>query len=458
MSKVLEDVVLMSLRSPFLDDSKIYSPMANLYLKSFLAREFPEINITLGDDNYSLDNLGQFERFDAIGLSVMTPQREEMNKLARALKSQYPNKTLIVGGPHVKHYKEEVIANKDFDFVVPYDGERPLRDICLGLANGRVLEDVMSREDIKSAPRPDRTSQNAREVIGRYHYKLKDSLGNERDATTMMTSRGCPMGCTFCEDAKTVAKWSSLDNLKLEMDDIRNLGYRGVYLFDDLFAIAMPTVKPITEELKKRDLIYRCNGQANFFTKWGEDFAKLLADTGCVEIAFGHESGSQKILDNVDKRTTVKQNYDSVKFAHKYGIRVKSFLMLGLPGEDRQTIQDTELFIKNAGIDDFQLAVFYPYKGTQIRDAMDRGELGLEIHFEGEGLGAYGQKGGSTESVVRTDFLSSKQLLSERDRIVKIYKPKSHAKMNGDKFFDTRFDEKDKSVRELLDERMGSST
>jgi radical SAM superfamily enzyme YgiQ (UPF0313 family) len=253
----------------------------------------------------------------------------------------------------------------------------------------------------------------------------------------MMTSRGCPMTCAFCEDARTTSKWSSLENLKGEMDDIVDLGFKGVYLFDDLFAISMPNVRPIANELKARDLIYRCNGQANFFTKWGEDFAKLLADTGCYEIAFGHESGSQKILDNVTKRTTVEQNYKSVEYAKKHGIKVKSFLMLGLPGEDEETVAATERFIRDAQPDDFQLAVYYPYKGTQIRDAIDRGDNSMDIHFEGEGLGAYGQKGGSTESVVRTSRYTSKELMQIRDELVRKYKPESHTKKWEDKFFDT---------------------
>jgi len=110
----------------------------------------------------------------------MTPQRDEMNKLASALKGYAPDKTLIVGGPHVKHYKDEVVQNPRFDFVVPYDGERPLVDICKGNAKSRILEDVMSREDIASAPRPDRLSQEAMGVIRRYHYVLRDKDGQER--------------------------------------------------------------------------------------------------------------------------------------------------------------------------------------------------------------------------------------------------------------------------------------
>jgi radical SAM superfamily enzyme YgiQ (UPF0313 family) len=412
--------------------------MASLYLKSFVNKHAPQTKVALGDDNYNLDSQAWIAPYDAIGISIMTPQRDEAYRIARHIKQHFPKKIVIAGGPHVKHYKQEVYANFDFDYVVPLDGERPLAKILNGTANSRLLVDVMSREDIASAPRPDRTSEEARNLISRYNYNL-----GGRTSTTMMSSRGCPMTCTFCEDARTTAKWSSLDNLKGEMDDIVNLGFKGVYLFDDLFAIAMDKVRPIAEELKKRDLIYRCNGQANFFTKWGEEFAKLLSDTGCYEIAFGHESGSQKILDNITKRTLVEQNYRSVEYARKYGIKVKSFLMLGLPGEDEETVKATEAFIRDAQPDDFQLCVYYPYKGTQIRDAIDRGDNTMDIHFEGEGLGAYGQKGGSTESVVRTSRYTSKELMQIRDELVRKYKPESHTnKWKGDKFFQTHEDGK----------------
>lgn len=431
--KTLENILMLSCRSPFLDDSKVYCPMASMYLKSFVNHHLPGVKFELGDDNYNLETGDTFKDFDAVGISIMTPQREEAYKLARAIKTHYPDKVIIAGGPHVKHYKDEVAANPDFDYVVPLDGERPLTNIMAGKANGKILMDVMSKEDIAKAPRPDRTSDTAKKLVMGYHYML-----GGRKATTMMSSRGCPMTCTFCEDARTTAKWSSLPNLIGEMDDIKALGFEGVYLFDDLFAIAMPNVRPIVAELKKRDLIYRCNGQANFFTKWGEDFAKLLGESGCYEIAFGHESGSQKILDNITKRTLVEQNYKSVEWAKKHGIKVKSFLMLGLPGEDDETVAATEKFIKTAGMDDFQLAVYYPYKGTQIRDAIDRGESNFDLAFEGEGLGAYGQKGGSSEAVVRTARFTSKELLQIRDELVRKYKPESHTnKWKEDKFFDT---------------------
>lgn len=423
---MVDRLALVSCRSPFLDDSKVYVPLGNLYLKSFVNQELPDVDVVLLDDNYG--DLSILDGVDTVGISVMTPQRKEADVLARRIKVEHSDIDIVVGGPHVKHYFSDVVGNKDFDYVVPGDGEKALVSILRGEAE-RVVLGGMSKADVFSQPRPDRTSQNARTIINNYSYFL-----NGRESTTLMTGRGCPELCTFCEDARTSIRWSSQDSIEAQLDDIVSLGKGGVYIFDDLFAIAMKKVKPIAEALSNRDLLFRCNGQARYFTKHGEAFAELLAENGCYEIAFGHESGSQLILDNINKRTTVEENYRSVDYAKKHGIKVKSFILLGLPGENYHTLEMTENFIRDSGVDDFQCAIYYPYKGTQIRDSIDRGES-IDLEFLGEGLGAYGQKGGLTEGVVRTRGLSRDELVDFRDYLVRAYHPESH-----DHFFDTHLE------------------
>jgi len=465
----LDSLLLLSCRSPFLDDSKIYAPMANLYLKSYVNQEVPDVEVTLGDDSYDLENLDYFEPFDAIGISIMTPQREEASKILRAIKERFPRKIVIAGGPHVKHYAKEIVANEPYDWIIPKDGEKPLVAILRGetdslphrytrmslsvdpnddrkvstpvmddITDPRILTFSMSRDDILEQPRPDRTSPNAIEVVRGYNYTL-----GGKDSTTMMCARGCVELCSFCEDARTAIRWSSMDSITGQLDDIVNLGYEGVYLFDDLFAIALKKIQPICEEIKKRDLIFRCNAQARYFTKWGDDMAVLLSESGCHEIAFGAESGSQTILDNINKRTTVEANYETIRVANKYGIVVKAFILLGLPGETDETLRDTEKMIQylmENPVNDFGCYVYYPYKGTQIRDALDRGESpGISMLVE-EGLGAYGQKGGNTETgVIRTDALSSDELSDFRDYLVDTYRPVSHER-HWEKFHDTHME------------------
>ncbi len=428
----LENIVLLSLRSPYLDSDKVYPPLGILYIHQKLLNERPSVNVTISD-NYSLTDNEWMKGYDAIGVSIMTPQRAEANRLLEFVKQTKPNIKIIAGGSHAKYYLDEM-KTKPWDYIVTHDGERMILDIVDG-AEKRILTDPLHPRDFgKFVVKPARLEN--KDFLAGYGYKL-----NGRNSTTLLTAQGCPEHCEFCEDAHSFVRYHPFEQIVEELDDIQTLGYKGVYIFDDIFSLIQKRTEPIARELKKRDLIYRCNGQARLFT---EKFADLLAETGCYEIAFGAESGSQKILDNIHKRTTVEQNYRFVKWCKERGIICKAFLMLGLPGENLETIADTERFIQEAGISDFQLSIYYPYKGTGIRDAIDSKKEGFDMIFEGEGLGAYGQKGGSTEAVVRTKALSSQELLYHRDRLVKTYRPHSHGqnwKPKDDMFFDTHLAE-----------------
>lgn len=420
-------VVLFSCRSPFLDDAKIYCPLANLYLKSYLNEHLPAVEVVVADDQYDVDELDRYDRFDTVGISIMTPQRQEATRLARAIKKKWPHKTVIAGGPHVKHYLRETQNETCYDYLVPLDGERALARILSGQPCPRVVHDVLTRDDVSRQPPPDRRSDNAVGILRQYHYSLGGVI-----ATTMMTARGCPEQCTFCEDAMTQVRWSSTEGIATQLDDIVALGYGGVYIFDDLFAMSTTKIRPICEALRARSLVFRCNVQARYFTRDGDAMARLLASSGCHEVAFGAESGSQKILDNVRKRCTVEQNYRTVEYAKRHGLIVKAFVLLGLPGEDWETLHDTERFIQSSGVDDFQCVVYMPFKGTQIRSDVDRG-LGIDLSVaprgaDGEVTGAYGVKGGNSAYEVRTAALSPDDLKAFRDYLVAKYRPESHRK------------------------------
>ena len=412
MANKYSSILLTSMRSPYLDDDRVYPPLGLLYLKAFLQPYGIEVTI---DDDFDFLHPEKYEMYDLFGASVMTPQRSSSLKFLNFCKEHY-SCDVAIGGPHALHYRQEAEAEK-WDYISVGDGFKSLLKIIQGTAN-RVEVNPLTKTEWQNLPRPDRSSEEAVKMLSNYSYELAGVK-----STTMLTAVGCPERCTFCEDAQTAVRWSSINNIKEELNDIVNLGYGGVYIFDDLFAIALKMIRPICDEIQKRGLIYRCNGQARYFN---EEFAKVLSDTGCKEIAFGAESGSQLILDNIQKRTTVKQNYEFVELCKKYDIACKAFLMIGLAGETPETIALTEKFIKEAQLDDFQLSIYYPYKGTTIRDEIDAKGSSAGIFFEGEGLGAYGQGGGSTESVVRTNALTSEELLSERDRLVSTYRPTSH--------------------------------
>lgn len=416
-------LALVSCRSPFLDDDRIYPPLGLLYLRSAVAAQAPGTEIAVIDE-YDLEDLGQFADADMIGVSVMTPQRHEAEQLAAAIRKRWPGKLLIAGGPHVRHYGAGM-AGEPWDYLAGGDGERVLPAIVRQEAVPRVTRDQIPRQELAAMPRPDRLGEAA--FLKNYSYTLAGLA-----STTMMLGRGCPMACKFCEDARTLTRWTSLVNAEAELDDIVSLGYRGVYLFDDLFAINLGKCQPYLDLLKVSGLRFRCNVHARFMTA---GFAAALADAGCAEAAFGAESGSQQILDRIDKKTTVAQNYDCVRHCKDAGITVKAFLMIGLPGETRATVAETERFIMTSGIDDAQIAIYYPYKGTALREEMDSG-TSADLAFEGEGLGAYGQRDLGTDSVVRTPELSSEDLVAIREDLIRTYRFASHTGRQ-DHFFDS---------------------
>ena len=121
----LENILLLSCRSEYLDSDKVYPPLANLYLHSAIKREHPEVRVTITDDYENID----FTPYDMVGISIMTPQREEAERLKAKIKSQDPNKLVVAGGPHVKYYGQEM---KGWDIVIPYDGVRVINQIIEG--------------------------------------------------------------------------------------------------------------------------------------------------------------------------------------------------------------------------------------------------------------------------------------------------------------------------------------
>jgi len=420
MSKRLNSILILTCKSPHIDNARVHIPMGILYLDAAIKRDLPNLTVEI-DDDYDLTEKGleRFKEFDAIGVSVMTPQRKEASSIVHKIKSLWPEKILIAGGPHISHYIDDV-KDEPWDYLVRGDGERDIIKILKGEARERILNDILLRKELSSIPKPNRIGR--KKFLGKYEYELKPGV----KSTALITSRGCPLGCAFCENARTTTRWHDVELVDEELKDIKALGYGAFFIPDDLFAISLKKIEPYLEVIKKSGLIFRCNGHARFMT---DEFARALKDAGCYEISFGAESGSQKILDNINKDTQVRQNYEFIKIVKRYGIRAKAYIMLGLPGEDSKTIAETEEFIENAKnkykMDDFQLSIFYPYKGTAIRKAMDGGE-DIDLKFLGEGLGAHTHGKGLSESRVQTKVLSPEDLLKARTRIIEKYKPKSH--------------------------------
>ena len=170
-----------------------------------------------------------------------------------------------------------------------------------------------------------------------------------------------------------------------------------------------------------------------------DEMAKLLSDIGCIEVGFGAESGSQRILNGIYKKTTVEENVKFIEICNKYGIRVKAFIILGLPGEDLASIKETRKFLDillsnkftnkfgKEVTNDFDITVYFPYKGTKIRSAMDKNSGEYDIYFSRDPddlQGFYKGRGGSAEISVRTSLLDSGFIQKMQKELLTEYKSK----------------------------------
>jgi len=336
-------VALVWPATPFLIDPFVHPPLGLWYLWSTLERYGHEA------DFFDLNADPVPTGYDAYLVSGTTAQAGELEKLPPLLDGR-----AIVGGPHASLFPERMLA-QGYDTVVVGEGERIIQAVVTGRQNrGAIFVERILNLD--SIPFPNRTQAH------RYHFDV-----GGRDATTIFTSRGCPFKCAFC----CHALWGrqciqrSAQNVYEEMAHLHDMGYGAVQIFDDTFTVNRDRLHRICELIEPLGMLWRCFLRVDTVDT---DMLERMAGTGCVEIGVGVESGSQAILNNVHKGTTVAQNTQVVRWAKQAGIAVKVFIILGLPGENRETLEVTRRWLVDNRPDKLDLVFYTPYPRTPITD------------------------------------------------------------------------------------------
>jgi len=267
----------------------------------------------------------------------------------------------------------------------------------------------MSIDIMNNCPIPRRNKS----FLNRYHYYIK-----ERRATTAISGRFCPMGCKFCESRYSGLALYTPEHIEAEIIDIKDKGFNAIMYYDDIFAINLKRVKELCEVIKRYNIYFRCFAHAKTFTN---EMAEILADAGCKIICWGAESGHQKILNNVGKGTTVEMNYRMAEKILNHGMEAVAFCMIGLPGENKETIAGTEKFIATfANNNDFKFdyTIYYPFKKTYIRENIKQYDLKLHLN---NSKGYYKGKKGTSECCVSTSALTKKDILKAKNEICEKY-------------------------------------
>lgn len=341
-------------------DDHLDPPLGLMYLASNLEKNniYPKIVDLSGQPEEKWEEL--IGKADVFGMTIFSASFNISRKIAKLAKKQNPKAIVVAGGPHPTSLPEQTLSYPEFDIVVMGEGEEEMVNIVNNYYSGKKTSRLIKAkrlENLDDFPPPARHLINLKE----YHRTVEG-----QKATSMVTSRGCFYNCNFCcrDIHGKKIRFNSINRVIDEVKEIKSYGINSILFYDDVFTFNFKgRLDEICRRLKPLGITFRCNGRVG--VNKPEDYQKLK-EAGCDEIAFGIETGSQKILDAVNKKVTVKQNEDAIKYAKQAGLRTKAYMMVGFPGETQETVNETKRFIERADPDKFTLFAFVPLPGCDV--------------------------------------------------------------------------------------------
>lgn len=333
-------ITLIMPKSEFLIDQAVFPPLGLMYLSAFLKKYDIPVQVLDMGLGHTLDMV----KYDIVGVSVTTPQYPAYKELEKELKAR--GKRVVVGGAHATHAPQDFLEAEHI-----FAGYSEA-----ALVNWLLQKNVCEQpEDIDDFPYPDRSCL----PIKKYKYFIDGEL-----ATTLMSSRGCPFRCSFCAKIDNRFDYQTAERTIEEVLHLYNqYGYKAFMIFDDLFTFNATRLKQIACGLGSYGFKFRCFVRSDLITP---DVCALLWQLGVREVGIGIESGSDDVLSMNMKKTTVAKHKDALKLLKQFEIRRKAFIIIGLPGETKETIKQTEAFIEEAQPDNVDLTVCQVYPGSLI--------------------------------------------------------------------------------------------
>lgn len=303
--------------------------------------------------------------FDIAGITALITQYPYVKWLTKAIKRLNASARIIVGGGLASSIPQMLLDQTDADIAVIGEGESTSKEVIKPIEANEPLKDVAgiqfkeNNRIYQTAPRDlignlDKIPFPARNLFPMERYlqssvfSLRAAFDSSARTTNLITSRGCPYGCVYCYHGIFGRKFRarSPDNIIEEIKQLQK-EYRvnSIYFDDDTFVIDRERVISFCGKLISEDLgiSWACNGRANLMD---EELLKKMKSTGCKVLSYGIESGNQKILDALNRKTTVEQGKRAIELTWKAGIVPRAYLMIGMFGETRETIQDTVNFCR----------------------------------------------------------------------------------------------------------------
>lgn len=359
-----KQVVFVKTPVPKLQDDRLEPDMGLLYVASYLKRNAPPVDtvyVDLSVDSISV-LLSYLRTCKVFCFSTFTANYYLTKEIVGRLREKAAKDTLfIAGGHHASALPDEVSI--DFDYVIVGEGEIAMTRLYLDLLQQKLpLKRIIYGECIKNL---DDAGWIDYSMVKMDCYTRRV---NGRKSISILTSRGCPYSCNFCnsylmKSYKSVRFRSAKD----VTDEILYLntvfGINSFRIQDDIFSINKARLKELAERLGSFRFTFRCFARIDNIDEETIGYFKKI---GVFHLSFGIESGSQKILDLMNKGITVNQIREGMKLVKKHGFKRRVYLIVGYPGETEETIDETIKLIRDIQPDDISIYPLIPYPGTPL--------------------------------------------------------------------------------------------
>ena len=335
-----------------------------------------------------LDNIPN--NYDVIGISAWTDFWYQAYMIGRVLKKKFPAIYIVIGGPHINIFPQEVLEMDFVDAVVMGDGEIPMVTLLNVLAEketkanpvpGLYFANIKYTDfspyvcnDLDILPFPDRTSLPL--------HRYSAIISPNKYSTTMVTSRGCPFFCVYCKLKFQKPVRRSATNVLAEIEEITKLGIKEIEIYDDTFNWDHQRTIDICKGLVANniDIAWSIRDRVD---RVSEEVLVHLKKAGCYRIHLGVETGSMKIMQAIKKQITIEQARNAVFLAKKCGFVTLSYFMYGLPGETMEDAQQTLDLALELGTDYAEFSIMIPYPGTEAYiSALKKGIIPYDYWLE----------------------------------------------------------------------------
>jgi anaerobic magnesium-protoporphyrin IX monomethyl ester cyclase len=318
-------------------------------------------------------------RPDLVGMTAYITNMRRCGTVAAIVKKVDPRCTVILGGPQVTIFPDEAFVCPDVDMIALSEGEIIIRNVMNALGSEEKLTHVngiwyrSSSGEIVKNPREDLVDnldifpEPALDLFEMHKYFPPVYIRGKRVAH-LLTSRGCPFQCTFCETKLTFGRsfrYHSTERVIRELGALVEAGYDSFQFYDDIFTANKPRVEELCRAIiaKGWKIQWMCYTRTNTVSP---QILKLMRQAGCYMISYGVESADNELLDIIKKNVSAEAQIKGIQMTKAAGIQVTATFMLGLPTETREQSEATLRFALENGIDYGIFGLTEPYPGTEL--------------------------------------------------------------------------------------------